>query len=88
MPFYRDLRTGRQVQAIRIQSDNVMGVMEFFYPVKANVEFLDHPPRVRMTEGRRSFVAHEGQWVVSPGRGAYYPIADDQFNNMFELIGD
>ena len=63
-------------------------VMEFFAPVFQNVKLLDHPPRVKMFSEERSFTARSGWWVVNPTRGAYYPLRNDDFQRLYELVAD
>jgi hypothetical protein len=60
----------------------------FFVPAWQHIEVLDYPPRVRMSFGGRSFVAHEHEWVVRPGKGAYFPMKDTAFHERYELVGD
>ena len=86
-------RSPRQVDAIQILTapeggGSVMKILEFFSKAWESVEILDHPPRVRMSNGGRSFVVYEGQWVVNPAKGAYYPMGNDQFRERYELVED
>ena len=84
-------RSPRQVRAIRVfsgpeEGGTIQELMAFLSPAWESVEFLEHPARVRMTHGKRSFVAYGGEWIVNPSKGAYYPMKNDEFNRVYELV--
>ena len=82
-------RSPRQVRAVRIETaeeEQVHAILEFFSVHWESVQLLNHPTRVKMRAGQRHFTAYEGEWVVSPGKDAYFPMKDAHFHKMYEEV--
>ena len=78
----------RQVKAVKVQTEAEYAseLLDFLNPAWESVEILENPPRVKMSHGRRCFIAYEGQWIVNPYAGAYFPMREDHFTMMYEPV--
>ena len=81
----------REVEAIQIIVEPEAAldeIVRFFMPLFDNVDLMLHPPRIKVSHGKRSFTALLGEWVVHPTKDAYFKLADSAFQERYELAGD